>query len=118
MAEHDDQRRAELCGGELHAADLRRGDDVAGDADDEQVAEALVEHDFGGHPRVGAAEDDRERLLAGDSSLRRAALVERVVASDAGHESTVAVDEAFECFRALKSSTLRAVSQCQRRQSA
>ena len=39
-------------------------DDVAGDADDEQVAEPLIEDDLGRHARVGAAEDDRERLLA------------------------------------------------------
>ena len=63
VAEHHDQPRAEALGGELDAADLRRRDDVAGDADDEQVAEPLVEHDLGRHARVRAAEDDRERLL-------------------------------------------------------
>ena len=63
--EHDDQRRAELGGGKLDAADLRRGDDVARNADDKQVAEALVEDDLGRHPGVGASEDDSERFLAG-----------------------------------------------------
>ena len=51
-------------GGELDAADLRRRDDVAGDADHEQIAQALVEHDLGRDPRVGAAEDDGDRALA------------------------------------------------------
>ena len=45
VPEDDDQPRAESLGGELDAADLRRRDDVAGDADDEQVAQALVEHE-------------------------------------------------------------------------
>ena len=58
--EHDDEARAEALGRELDAADLRRCDDVARDADDEQVAESLVEHDLDGHARVGAAEDDRD----------------------------------------------------------
>ena len=63
MSEHDDQSRAEARCGELHAADLRRRDDVARDADHEQVAEPLVEHQLGGHPRIGAAKDDGEWFL-------------------------------------------------------
>ena len=63
VAEHDDQRRAELLGRKLDASQLRGSDDVAGDPDDEQVAEILVEHDLDRHARVGAAEDDREGLL-------------------------------------------------------
>ena len=38
MAHHHDQAGAKLLGGELDAADLRRRDDVASNADDEQVA--------------------------------------------------------------------------------
>ena len=64
VAEHDHEPRAEPLGGELDAADLRRRDDVAGDADHEQVAQALVEDDLRRHARVRAAEDDGERLLA------------------------------------------------------
>jgi hypothetical protein len=65
VTQDHDQPCVELLRRELHAADLRWSDDVAGDADHEQVAEPLVEDELGGHPRVGAAEDDRERLLAG-----------------------------------------------------
>ncbi len=36
---------------------------VPGDAHDEEVADALVEDDLRRQPRVGAREDDRERLL-------------------------------------------------------
>ena len=63
VSEHHDQPRTEAGGGELDAADLRRSDDVAGDADDEQIAEPLIEDDFGRHAGVRATEDDRERLL-------------------------------------------------------
>jgi hypothetical protein len=44
------QSRAEPSRGELDAADLRRRDDVPGDTDHEQVAEALIEDDLGWHP--------------------------------------------------------------------
>jgi len=64
MAQHHHQARAESLGRELDAAHLRRGDDVAGNADDEQVAQPLIKHDLRGHARVGATEDDGERLLA------------------------------------------------------
>ena len=72
VAEDDDQPRAEARRGELDAPDLRRRDDVAGHADDEQVAQALVEHDLGRHARIGAAENDGERLLR-QPRARRAA---------------------------------------------
>src|SRR5436190_23070894 len=41
MTEDDDQARPIALRGEFDAADLRRGDDVSGDADDEQIAESL-----------------------------------------------------------------------------
>ena len=94
VAEHDDQPRAEALGGELDAADLRRRDDVAGDADDEQVAQALVEDDLGRHARVGAAEDDRERLLPGGEP-RRAWLATRP-AAHVRDEAAVALAQSLE----------------------
>ncbi len=63
MPEHHHQPRAEARGGEFDAADLRRRHDVARNPDHEQIAQALVEHDLGRHPRVRAAEHDRERGL-------------------------------------------------------
>ena len=42
VAQYDNERCAEPLRGELDAADLGRRDDVAGDADDEQVAQPLV----------------------------------------------------------------------------
>ena len=64
VPEHHHQAGAERFGRELDAADLRGRDDVAGHADDEQVAEALIEDDLGRHARIRTAEDDGQRLLA------------------------------------------------------
>ena len=50
VPQDDDEARAEPLGGELDAAHLRGGDDVAGDADDEEIAQAAVEDDLGRHP--------------------------------------------------------------------
>src|SRR6202044_1227099 len=41
VAQYHDQACAKLLGGELDAADEGRGDDVAGDTDDEQVSQSL-----------------------------------------------------------------------------
>ena len=98
MAEHDDEPRPVPLGRELDAADLRRRDDIAGDADDEQIAEPLVEHDFRRHARVGTAKDDGERFLArGDLCAARFAR-QRIVAADVGDETTVAVSKALQGF--------------------
>jgi len=63
MAEYHDEARAEGRCGELDAADLRGGDDIAGDADHEQIAEPLIEDDLRGHARIRAAQHDGDRLL-------------------------------------------------------
>ncbi len=64
MAEDDHQSRTELARGEFNAANLRGRHDVAGDSNNEQVAESLVENDLRGNTRVRTAEDDREWFLA------------------------------------------------------
>src|SRR3981081_3390620 len=63
VSQHDHQASTELLGGELDTADQGRSDDVAGDTNDEQITQALIEDDFDGHPRIGTAEYGRERLL-------------------------------------------------------
>ena len=50
--------------GVFDGADLIGGGDVAGHPDHEEIADALVEDDFRGHPGVGAGEDHRQRVLA------------------------------------------------------
>ena len=79
VAEHDDQRAVEHADAELERAEHAGVDDVAGGAHDEQVAQALVEDDLGGDPGVGAAEEDRERVLLGRASrCRRCDVLVRV----------------------------------------
>ena len=88
----------EPCRGELDATDLRSSDDVPGNADNKQVAQALVEHDLCRHPRVGTTENDGERLLTcrqfAAACLARAC----VGASNVRYETTVTLAQAFECF--------------------
>ena len=63
VAEHDDERNVEHADGVLERAEHRVGDDLAGVAHDEQVAEALVEDDLGREPGVAAAEERGVRPL-------------------------------------------------------
>ena len=98
VAEHDDEAGAVALRRKLDAADLRGCDDVAGDADDEQIAEPLVEDDFRRHARIRAAENDGERLLACGDLYTARFTCQRLVAADIGHEATVAVSKALKCF--------------------
>ena len=63
--QHDHEARTKLLRGKFDATNLRRGHDIAGDPDDEQVVETLAEEHLGGDPGVGAADDHRERGLLG-----------------------------------------------------
>ena len=85
--------------GELDAADLRGRDDVSGNADDEQVAKALIEDNLCGHPGVGTAENDGERLLT-CRHIRCGALwlvsVSRLRMSET--KRRFPVSKALECF--------------------
>jgi hypothetical protein len=63
VSQHHDEPRAEAGRRKLDASHLRRGDDISRNADDEQVAKALVEHNLGRHAGVRASENDGERLL-------------------------------------------------------
>ena len=62
---HDDhQRRLQMLNGIFNGAEHVLVHHIAGIADDKEVAEFLVEDDFGCHAAVGAAEDHGERVLA------------------------------------------------------
>jgi len=74
------------------------GDDVAGNPDDEQVAQALIEDDLGRHARVGAAENDRERLLSRRHLAAAGLAREGATARHAGLEPAVTLPQAIECF--------------------
>ena len=92
------QPRAEPCRGELHAADLRRCDDVSSHADDKEVAKTLIEDNLRRHPRVRASKNDGKRLLTCRQRVAAVSARDRVGALNASHETAVPFHEAFECF--------------------
>ena len=98
VAQNHHEPSAEPCRGELDATDLRSSDDVSGNADNEQVAQALVEDDLCWHPRVGATENDGERLLTCCQFVAACLARECVGASDVRCEATVTLSQAFERF--------------------
>src|SRR3954451_12852111 len=97
MAQHNHESRAKAGRRELDAADLRRRDDVAGDANDEEIAEPLIEDEFSGNARVGTAENNREGLLP---RRKRGAprVIERIGGRLVGDEPAVALLQAGEGF--------------------
>src|SRR5271170_7146862 len=94
MAEHHHKPRAEPVRGKLDAADLRGRNDVARDANHEQIAETLVKHDLDRHSRVGAAEDGGEGSLAGGQL--DAARMQRLRVSKIGYETAVPFSQQCE----------------------
>jgi hypothetical protein len=101
MVEHGRRSSHQPCAepycGELDTAYLRGSDDVSGNADDKQVAQALVEDDFCRHPRVGTSEDNGERLLT-CRQLAAARLTRQRAAPSPRYETTVTLSKAFERF--------------------
>jgi GAF domain len=98
VAHDDDEPGAERRRCELDAAYERRRHDVAGHADHEQVAEALVEHQLGGYARVRTAQKNRERSLAGDQVGAAGGVGRRGPGGPAGDEPAVAVAKAGQSF--------------------
>ena len=89
MTEHDDGPRPHHPGRELQAADDIGVDEVAGDAGGENVADLLVEYEFGRHAAVDTADNGGKRSL----TLGGRADLSHQVAIDA-----LARDEAFVAF--------------------
>jgi hypothetical protein len=98
VTQHHDQRCAKALGGKFHAADLRGGDDISGNADDEEITQALVENDLCRYARVGASENDGERFLAFGELTPPTLSVEYCTATNIGDESAVSFAQALECF--------------------
>src|SRR5262249_52782331 len=63
MAEHDNQAGAQTLDTVLDASQTFIVEHVACYSNDEQISESLIKDDFGWHPRIGATEDDRKRVL-------------------------------------------------------
>jgi hypothetical protein len=97
MTENDDESCAEPFRRKLDTADLRRGDDVSGNTDHEQVSEALIEDGLDRHSRIGATEDHRERLLTRKRLHALDSAHRRVTALVAGKKAVVAFAQPLEC---------------------
>ena len=98
VAQHHDEPRAVSGGGEFDAADLRWRDDVARDADDEQVAQALIEHQLRRDAGIRAAEDDGERLLSVREVVAPGVAKQTLEAANIGGEAAVAFAQTRERF--------------------
>ena len=98
VTEHHNEPCAEPFCGKFHAADLRGRDDVSGHADDEQIAQALVEDDLCRYARVGASENDGERFLAFCELTPPRLSGECRTATNIRHESAVSFAQAFQCL--------------------
>jgi hypothetical protein len=69
MTHHENQFRARHGAPVLHAPDQVFVSDVAGDAEVEKIAEALIKDKFRRGPGIHAAEDNGVRILAGSDDL-------------------------------------------------
>jgi len=98
VAKDDNQARAIPSGGEFDAADLRRSDDVACDANDEEVPQTLIEHDLRRDARIRTSEDDRERLLPGGKLDAPGVTHESVGAAHVRREPQISLSQTLECL--------------------
>src|SRR5262245_44761858 len=95
VAEDHEQRRLQVRAGVLQRAGDLLAQHVAGDADDEELAQARVEDPFGRHARVAAAEDGRPGLLA-PGEVGEGLAAEGGGARLTPEEALVSVDEALQ----------------------
>src|SRR5437762_330705 len=63
VAEDHEQGGSDVRGGVLQAAGDLGGEDIAGDADDEKLAQTRVENQFRSDARIAATEDGGEGAL-------------------------------------------------------
>jgi hypothetical protein len=100
MPQDDHQARPELFSGKFDATDLRWSDDITGYANDEQIAQSLIEDDLDGHSRIGTAQNGRERFLArGQLDAARSAW-QAVTAANVRDKAAISIAQQSESFRA------------------
>jgi len=76
--------------------DLRWRDDIAGDANHEQVAQTLVEDNLGRYPRVRAAQNDGEGKLLGRQFNTAAGAGGVLAVAAVGDETAIAVAQPLQ----------------------
>ena len=96
VAHHHHERRLEMAEGVAQAPQHVGSDDVSGHADDEEVAEPLVEDQLRWNPGVAARQDGGERLLA-DGQMGTPVRRLVGVADLAGGKPPIALFEGCEC---------------------
>src|ERR1700681_473355 len=97
MPQHAHQPGSESGNREFDAADLGRSHDVAGDANDEQITQSLIEYNLRGHPGIRATENDREGLLI-LRQFQAPCTVQPSVTAESGDESAIAFPQALDGF--------------------
>ncbi len=92
VTEHDDERHVQHADGVLDGPEHGVVDHVTGGADDEHVAQTLIEDDLGGDAGVSASEQDGRGVLAADE-LR--AIGDALAGMERGtaHESVVTLTQ-------------------------
>jgi hypothetical protein len=99
MSQDDHQARPELLSREFDATDLRRSDNIAGYADDKQIAQPLIEDDLHGHSRIGTAQNGRERFLARGQFDATGSTWQCVSAANVCDKTAISVSQPSERFR-------------------
>ena len=96
VAEHQHKSHAQAFDRILDAAESEVLDEITRSPNDEESAEPLVEHEFRCHARIGAGDDDGERVLRG--CALRALPGERLSGGHFGvHVTAVALEQFREC---------------------
>lgn len=98
VPKYDDELRAKLLGCVFDAADLRGRNDVAGNTNDKQVAEALVKNRLDRDPGVGAGEYDGKRTLTVGHPGPVYTLRYFRGIDVAGNEAAIAIAKPIECI--------------------
>ena len=89
VAQYHHQACAELLGGKLDTADEGRGNDFAGDPNDEQISQSLIENDFNRHPGIGTSKDGRKWFLTRGQLEATRPTRNCVTVADVRHETAV-----------------------------
>jgi hypothetical protein len=96
MSQHHDESCAGAFRAELDARNLRRGNNVASNADDKQVTKALIEDDLRRYSRIGTPENNGKWLLACSQGLAPRLIRYCVARPVVRCEPTIARAQAFE----------------------
>jgi len=99
MAEHDDESRAKFFHRQFDTAHQGGRDDIAGDPNDEEIAQANVKNDLDRHTGIGTAQNDRKRRLAIEVLIEPGMALAGVGTPVTVDKSGIAFPQFIQCFR-------------------